>query len=126
MKIKSTEGVITDVQLDPQDTWSMYTTLSAVILPMLIQLKATTHGAPEVAAEDVPVHLRGLSTIQEQATDTWFKRWDWVMDEMIWAFTEIQADRECWGMDSEVVVSWDARVQRGTELFGKYYRNLWD
>ena len=46
------------IRIDPWDTWSMDTTLAHIVLPMLKQLKATKHGAPQVDVEDVPEELR--------------------------------------------------------------------
>ena len=83
------------VKIDRWDTWSMDHTLSYIILPMLRQLKETKHGAPFTDDEDVPEHLR--STAAEPKENEWdtdsnhFLRWDWVMDEMIYAF-ECQLD----------------------------------
>jgi hypothetical protein len=34
------------VEIEPHDTWNMDTTLALIIHPMLVQLKATQHGAP--------------------------------------------------------------------------------
>ncbi len=79
------------IKIDRWDTWSMDFTLSPIILPMLKQLKETKHGAPFVDDEDVPEELRSTSAPpKENEWDTdgnHFKRWDWVMDEMIFAFT---------------------------------------
>jgi hypothetical protein len=78
------------VQIDHWDTWSMDSTLSHIILPMLKQLQATKHGAPFVDDEDVPEEL--CSTNAEPKENDYdvdsnhFKRWDWVLDEMIFAF----------------------------------------
>ena len=78
------------VKIDRYDTWSMDSTLSPIILPMLRQLKKDKHGAPFVDDEDVPEHLR--STTAPPKENDWdtdanhFARWDWVMDEMIFAF----------------------------------------
>ena len=82
------------VRIDPWDTWGMDHTLGYIILPMLKQLQATKHGAPYVDNEDVPEHLRSTAapapTQEEQdcgAVDAnHFARWDWVLDEMIFAF----------------------------------------
>ena len=78
------------VKIDRWDTWSMDHTLGLIALPMLRQLKATKHGAPFVDDEDVPEELRSTSAPpKENEYDTdgnHFKRWDWVMDEMIFAF----------------------------------------
>jgi hypothetical protein len=45
------------VRIDRWDTWSMDHTLAPIILPMLVQLKETKHGAPIVDDEDVPKQL---------------------------------------------------------------------
>ena len=78
------------VKIDRWDTWSMDQTLSYIILPMLKQLKATTHGAPYVDDEDVPDELKSTSAPpkenQYDADDNHHKRWDYVLDEMIFAF----------------------------------------
>ena len=70
------------------DTWSMDHTLALIILPMLKQLKATTHGAPFVDMPDRPEHLQCYKEPEDYETDKFhFQAWDWVLDEMIWAFT---------------------------------------
>lgn len=91
------------VRIDPWDTWSMDHTLAPIILPMLVQLKATKHGAPQVDVEDVPKELRPskkeLAAYNKDGTtdENFFKRWDWVLDEMIWAFE--QKCRDDWESD---------------------------
>lgn len=78
------------IRIDRWDSWSMDHTLSPIILPMLKQLKVTKHGSPFVDDEDVPEHLRSTSAPpKENEYDTdanHHARWDWVMDEMIFAF----------------------------------------
>ena len=82
------------VHIDKWDTYSMDHTLSLIIVPMLIQLKEDKHGAPHTDDEDVPEELRSTSAPalkkDESTDDNWFKRWDWIMDEMIWSFTQIR------------------------------------
>ena len=84
------------VKIDKWDTWSMDSTLSIIILPMLKQLNATKHGAPTTDDADVPEGLRSTDAPpMENEWDTdenWFKRWDWIMGEMIWAFEQKQPD----------------------------------
>jgi len=81
-----------DVHIDKWDTWSMDYTLAHIVLPMLKQLKETKHGAPNVDVEDVPEELwpnckEVLAYDKDGSTDdNFFKRWDYVMDEMIWSF----------------------------------------
>lgn len=78
------------VKIDPWDTWSMDSTLADIILPMLKQLKEYQHGAPRVDDEDVPEEFKSTSAPpkeNEWSTDAnYFKRWNWVLDEMIFAF----------------------------------------
>jgi hypothetical protein len=151
------------VHIDRWDTWSMDNTLSHIILPMLKQLKETTHGAPWVDDEDVPEHLRSTAApplTEEQKNvhdvdDNHFKRWEWVLDEMIFAFqSEVddnweeqfttgeydlrskKTDGDLYqmveGPNHTAVTDWDGRkayaerMQNGFRLFGKYYQNLWD
>ena len=125
------------IHIDRWDTWSMDHTLAHIILPMLKQLKATTHGAPWVAVADVPKELRPtkkqLMDYQKDGTTDpkFFERWNWVLDEMIYAFDckankddvymrfDIKTQREA--MDAE-----QERISNGFRLFGRYYENLWD
>lgn len=78
------------VKIDRWDTWSMDSTLSHIVLPMLKQLQATKHGAPNVDDEDVPDNLKSTSAPPKEneydTDDNHFKRWDYVLDEMIFAF----------------------------------------
>ena len=78
------------VKIDKWDTWSMDHTLSHIILPMLKQLKETKHGSPFVDDEDVPDELKSTSAPPKEnewdIDDNHFKRWDYVLDEMIFAF----------------------------------------
>ncbi len=80
------------VKIDRWDTWSMDHTLALIVLPMLRQLKADKHGAPNVDDEDVPEGLNLRSTEAPAKENEWdvdanhFKRWNWVLDEMIQAF----------------------------------------
>jgi hypothetical protein len=136
------------VRIDRWDTWSMDHTLAHIVLPMLIQLKATKHGAPWVDDEDVPEELRSTSAPpkeNEYDTDSnHHLRWDWILDEMIWAFN--QKCRDDWEGDFYeyeaddtarfgLKLVWEdrkgqkahqERMTNGFRLFGKYYENLWD
>jgi hypothetical protein len=158
--IQSKRDVTIKVRIDKYDTWSMDHTLAHIIVPMLKQLKETAHGAPFVDDEDVPVELQKASappTKNEWDTDdNHFKRWDWVMGEMIFAFESKLTDWEMqfwkvkpeldfteypedegqmvtpvrWKVDGDC--DWEARnayqsrITNGFRLFGKYYEGLWD
>ena len=86
----STKERKVSIRIDKWDTWNMDHTLAMIILPMLIQLKADTHGAPITDDDDVPEELRSTSAPAKEndwdTDDNHFKRWDWILDEMIWAF----------------------------------------
>jgi len=145
------------VRIDRWDTWSMDHTLANIVLPMLVQLKRTKHGAPSVDNADVPRELRMSKKDMTQfakdgsTDDKFFKRWDWILDEMIWAFN--QKCRDNWEDDYYEYRDWDQeeskdpnslfglklvwedregqkahreRMTNGFKLFGKYYENLWD
>ena len=129
------------VHIDRWDTWSMDHTLSHIILPMLKQLHETKHGSPWVDDEDVPEELRSTSApplTQEQkdfadVDANHHKRWDWVLEEMIWAF-EQKSDEDSdavyfkmdGGFNSEEYEKYTSRMRNAFKLFGKYYENLWD
>jgi hypothetical protein len=93
------------VKIDRWDTWSMDHTLSYIILPMLKQLKESKNGAPNTDDEDVPEELRSTNAGPKEdewdVDDLFFKRWDWILDEMIFAF-------EC-----KLDDSWQEKFQSG-------------
>ena len=62
------------------DTWCLDYTLALIIVPGLKQLKATNHGYGHVDDEDLPTVCLKDASGEE--------RWEWVMDEMIWAFEQ--------------------------------------
>lgn len=136
------------VKLDPWDTWSADSTLAYIIAPMLKQLKETKHGAPHVDDEDVPDDIRSVkdkSTLDPGEIDKYFfNRWDYVLDEMIWAFEQdIDGDWESqyytFSEDTSAPFGFSLdhtdeiglqrhyeRIKNGHRLFGKYYSALWD
>jgi hypothetical protein len=149
------------VHIDRWDTWSMDHTLAYIVLPMLKQLKETKHGAPYVDLKDVPKELHPKKQTKKQKdngeTDsTHFERWDWVLDEMIFAF-ETKVDDGRWeeqfesgesdlqwkkledgnyqmvdGPNHTKEYDWEGRkeyqerISNGFRLFGKYFESLWD
>jgi len=158
--IESKRNRTIKVHIDRWDTWGMDSTLAPIILPMLKQLKETKHGAPFVELSDVPENLRGEDLTDEQKArgevdDKHFERWDWVLDEMIFAF-ESKCD-DSWedqfasgisdtqflhledgmfkmikGPNDTKVFDWEGReayqerITNGFKLFGKYFEALWD
>ena len=103
---------ISYVKIDHYDTWNMDSTLAHIILPMLKQLKATKHGSPMVDLEDVLEHMRTTTTEDwdPQMTFDFYKedpnvgephfgeyanihdRWNYVLNEMIFAFEHLIDD----------------------------------
>lgn len=141
------------------DTWGLDHTLALIILPGLKQLKATNHGFGLVENADVPEHLRAtqeqLDAFHTDGTDCGGEeRWNWIMDELIWTFTQIAEEypedfgsgnidfqweeldknnsrlvtgpNHTYSIDFDAKKKYDDRIQNGLILFGKYYRNLWD
>jgi hypothetical protein len=106
------------VKIDRWDTWGMDTTLAQIILPMLKQLHATKHGAPYVDDKDVPKELRSTSAppkANEWDTDNnHFARWDWIMEELIWTFEQLDPDND-----------WQAQYHTGKAEF-KSVACKWD
>lgn len=139
-----------NVQIDPWDTWSADHTLALIIVPLLQKVKDDKQGAPNVDDVDVPEHLRSTAapaTENEWDTDiNWHPRWGYVLDEMLWAMQQIASDdNESQFYDHSVVdeskgimqqvnaikvdmqglKAHQDRVQKGCELFGKYFQSLW-
>jgi len=105
------------VKIDRYDTWSMDHTLADIILPMLKQLKETKHGSPFVDDEDVPEELKSTSApAKENEYDTdanHFARWDYVLNEMIFAF------------EHKVDDTWEEKFRSG-EIDKKTVACQWD
>lgn len=147
------------VHIHKYDTWNMDSTLSPIILTMLKQLHASKQGAPSVDDCDVPESLKSTSAPKKEndydIDDFHFARWNYILDEMIWAFEQLTSDWEDqfhsgfidWKFeddaetghnlmvkgpnhtaqfDSEGYMKYSERISNGTRLFGKYFRSLWD
>ena len=136
------EDQLISVHIDPWDTWNIDHTLAYIVLPMLKQLKETKHGSPIVDDEDVP-HLPRMQRsrnesaqydmfhTEEQDQLFWKQyevRWDWVMDEMIYAFDcKVNKDDVFMRFDDQDEMRKEQdRIANGFRLFGKYYEGLWD
>lgn len=127
-----------NVKIDRWDTWSMDHTLAHITVPMLKQLKETKHGAPVVDDADTPEMYHNIDSDDE----LFFKKYDWVLNEMIWSFEQKLDDSEkdnlygTWvhddtgghmeGTDYEGLKAYQARLTNGFRLFGKYFETLWD
>ncbi len=161
-----------DVQIDRFDTYSLDHSLAHIILPALIQLKHTKMGVPAEFAEvggagyDSQDSFDFYKETHNEAFDIACKRWEEILDKMIWSFNQlvfddwekqyhhgtpefdwIKTDQQItnpvnnkvedtfqmvdknpddhW-TDYEGMRIHEERIQEGLELFGKYYRHLWD
>ena len=137
-----------NVHIDRWDTWSADNTLAHIIHPILVELKQRKRGAPLVDDEDVPEELRSTSVMPKEnewdIDDNHFKRWDYVLDEMTWAFSQKLRNggwegdyykyeddpEELFGIklvweDREGSKAHQERMSNGFRLFGKYFENLW-
>ena len=137
-----------EIQIDPWDSWH---TLALIALPLIKQLKETKHGSALVDDADVPEEIRSTSAApkeNEWDTEEFFHaRWDWVLDEIIWALeqhTDHDSESKFYDhsgvneedelmvrvrsikVDREGLVAHQKRVQNGFRLLGLYWTNLWD
>lgn len=129
--------------------------LAPLLQKCLIELKKNKNGTPYVDYSDIPEHLRTPEDLSESATHdgAWSeKAWDWILDEMIWAFGQIITDWEekyCYGnferqlaphgknftfergegdnfyTDLDGKANHSNRMIKALTLFGKYYVSLW-
>lgn len=141
-----------EVNVDRYDIWSADVTLAHVIYPVLVELRKNQQGYPLSSESDLPEEVLSLSP-EEQ--------WNWILDEMIWAFDQIRSDdadaefyhnedqldmkfvddngtsslqiehqkdpsKPKYWVDKEGLSLYNDRISRGTALFGKYFRSLWD
>ena len=136
------------IKLHNYDTWNMDATLALIIVPMLKQLKETSHSLGNIHPDDCPPELRGNFDSDDHDTHYSPERWDWFMDELIWTFTQldprtngesqffnhskvnktdnINEQIKSIKVDHEGLIAYNARIDNGLRLFGKYARTLWD
>lgn len=143
------------IKIDGWDIWNMDNTLSPIILKMLLVLKEDKSGRPHVYNEDLPIELRTPEVEKhENLYEDLGPKWDYILNEMIFAFTSDTIDWEknfCSGnfdmefkkqegtnystleigplhtykRDEEGVKAYQARIDEGRRLFAKYYNSLW-
>jgi hypothetical protein len=92
---------ISYVKIDRYDTWNFDHSLAKIIVPGLKQLRDTKMGSPVVDLADVPEHLRYTNREDYDAQYSFdfyhedcaspeqcdvHARWNWVLNEMIFAF----------------------------------------
>jgi hypothetical protein len=86
------------VKISNHDLYAADHTLTEIILPMLRMIKIEKQGAPFVEFDDVPPHLVPSEKEVEESKELGqpdlyhFDRWNYVIDEMIFAFEHIKDD----------------------------------
>lgn len=132
------------VQIDYFDVWDGDHTLALIILPFMKKLKEEKDcGFSHVDTRDAPAHLKKYNKHDEQDKERVLQaRYEWVIDEIIWAFEQInnnyaqdhffQVIKESdnpleveYKVDKEGYRQHLARIDNGTRLFGKYYQTFW-
>lgn len=135
-----------DVKIDKWDTYSLDETLAHIIHPALVQLRQQSQSYP--GDKDI-----ALEAPLDYDTDE--LRWDWMLGEMIFAFKSKlydwgeeftsgvwdmelvdkiepgqmemkQGPNHTYKIDSDGMKKYQARINNGFRLFGKYYEHLWD
>lgn len=87
---------------DDSETWNLDYSLANLILPRLKRFRKLHCGYPGQLETD--------------------GEWNTIIDQMIYSF-EYLASEKAWGIASEEEA---VEIQKGLDLFAKYYRNLWD
>ena len=123
------------IHIDDWDIWSVDYTLSPIILKMLVKFRQQLHSAPNVDDSDVPEQIKSMNaprlTNPYDHDEFYFKRWDWVIDELIWTFEHISEEEwqdQFLNIDNPDYPGYElinARIDNGLRLFGKYFRALW-
>jgi hypothetical protein len=159
-----------EIHIDKFDTWNCDSTLSHIIYPMLLQLRDTKQGVPNEFADVGGADYESQDSFDfykeshSDAFDEGCKRWDQVLNKMIWSFEQLTrhdyseqyhhgkmrwewlelnptagntgvADKSYEMKDLNPDQHWldiaglelhEERIQEGLNLFGKYFRSLWD
>lgn len=106
------------IKIDKYDTWNMDSSMAHIILPMLKQIKEAKCGAPNVNDEDVPDELKSMNAPRCEnewdVDDNFHKRWEWVLDEEIFAFSCLLDDN--WADQYQSGVS-DWEMKESEETF---------
>lgn len=84
------------VRIDDYDVWSADHTLALIIVPILKKLKEEKHGTPYTDREDGPEDAKYNDDTDPDREPAGYskERWEYILDEMIWAFEQILDEDE--------------------------------
>jgi hypothetical protein len=124
--------------------------LAMIAAPLLEKLRQNKQGSGNIDDIDVPENLRSTSVPKPHdcyVDENHHLRWDYVMNEMIFAMREIANQKSSTDLffdhskldenssfaeqidavicDRIGLDAYDQRIQKGCELFGKYFQSLW-
>jgi hypothetical protein len=142
--------------IDNYDIWSAYHTMAMIILPVLKKLKEDKTGTPWIDDEDAPWYFHSKFCPSTSGwDDNCSNRWEYVLDEMIWAFENLvdeswedryhhgdidrlwlPADdnkmatsgygpKHTYWFDHDGYKKHEEKIDNGLRLFAKYFRTLW-
>ena len=92
-----------EASINPKELVSLDTTLSTLMLPYLKAFKASAQGYP--------------SKLESE------ENWRAVLDEIVWAL-DAKASGEYWAWNKNQMANFE-RHQKGMELLGKHFSDLW-
>jgi hypothetical protein len=141
----------TKVEIHDSDVDNADYILAMIAAPLLEKLRQNKKGSGSIDDIDVPEILRSTSAPEpihdSDVDENHHLRWDYAINEMIFAMREIANQRNTMDVffdhskvdenssfaeqidaiicDRIGLDAYDQRIQKGCELFGKYFQSLW-
>ena len=118
-----------NIHIDDYDVWSLDYTLANIIHPALVRLKETKHGYPQLYEDGMVTNVHWDRQLhfdfidEEVETNYLIKKWNTILDKMIYSFSVFANDNADWAYKNSL--EWD-KVQEGLDLFAEHYTSLWD
>lgn len=147
------------IHIDGYDAWNADDTMARIILPIMKRVKEDKQGYGFIDDEDVPEEIRSTNASPKENEWDWDdnaqKRYEWVLNEIIWSFEQIldpngedqfhsgvidhvwepcensklsqlgHGPKHTHEFDVDGYKAWYKRIDNGTTLFGKYFRTFW-
>lgn len=116
---------VKELNVEDEDIMSFENTLAPLIYAMLLKLQENDVSFGAVENEDGPVDLRNENVFD-------YDRWQWLLNELIWTFEQVTLEAPVYREPGtlfegsvNLTEEYEARIQNGYELFGKYLATLW-